>query len=42
VTKIVHGKATVLKSGLKVPPCNIGPRSTPNYATLAQAAGLVA
>lgn len=38
VTKIVHGKATVLKSGLKVPPCNIGPRSTPNYATLAQAA----
>jgi hypothetical protein len=29
---------TVLGSGLASPPCNIGPRSTPNYAALAQAA----
>jgi hypothetical protein len=31
LTKIVNGKSTVLASGLTCPPCNIGPRSTPNY-----------
>jgi hypothetical protein len=31
-------KATVLGRGLACPPCNIGPRSTPNYAKLAKAA----
>jgi len=31
-------KTTVLATGLPCPPCNIGPLSTPNYATLAQAA----
>ncbi|GAC1437034.1 MAG: DUF4331 domain-containing protein [Chloroflexota bacterium] len=38
VTKIAHGKTMVLASGLTTPPCNIGPRSTPNYPMLAQAA----
>ncbi len=38
VTKVVQGKSTVLGTELACPPCNIGPRSTPNYATLAQAA----
>jgi hypothetical protein len=39
VTKKVRGGAsTVLGQGLTSPPCNIGPRSTPNYAMLAQAA----
>jgi hypothetical protein len=38
VTKIVNGKSTVVGSGLASPPCNIGPRSIPNYAPLAQAA----
>ena len=35
-----HGrnKAKVLGHGLASPPCNIGPRSTPNYPALAQAA----
>jgi len=32
------GQATVLGSDLPCPPCNIGPLSTPNYASLAQAA----
>ena len=41
--KHAHGhahkpKAKVLASGLACPPCNIGPRSTPNYPALAQAA----
>jgi hypothetical protein len=27
------GKSTVLGAGLTVPPCNIGPLSTPNYAS---------
>src|SRR4051812_339094 len=36
VTKIAHGTTTVLAKGLTSPPCNIGPRSTPNYAKLAQ------
>src|SRR5882724_8077953 len=31
-----NGNANVLGSNLACPPCNIGPRSTPNYATLAQ------
>ena len=34
----IQGGATVLGTGLTCPPCNIGPRSTPNYASLAQAA----
>lgn len=38
VTKIVHGHATVVGSGLASPPCNVGVRSTPNYASLASAA----
>jgi hypothetical protein len=29
------GKETLLASGLSTPPCNIGPRSTPNYSELA-------
>jgi uncharacterized protein DUF4331 len=32
------GKGTVLGKGLACPPCNIGPRSTPNYDDLAAAA----
>jgi len=35
VTKIVNGKATVVGSGLQTPPDNIGPRSTPDYPSLA-------
>ncbi len=38
VTKVVKGQSTVLGTELACPPCNIGPRSTPNYAALAQAA----
>jgi hypothetical protein len=38
VTQVVKGHATVLASGLACPPCNIGPRSTPNYQQLAGAA----
>jgi hypothetical protein len=38
VTKVVKGKSTVLGTELACPPCNIGPRSTPNYGALAQAA----
>ena len=30
-----NGRVTTLGTGLLVPPCNIGPRSTPNYAHLA-------
>jgi len=30
-----NGKSTVLASGLACPPCNIGPRSTPDYQALA-------
>jgi hypothetical protein len=33
-----HLKATVLGRHLACPPCNIGPRSTPNYAHLGRAA----
>ena len=38
VERVVNGKSTVLGEGLACPPVNIGPRSTPNYAALAQAA----
>ncbi|MBA3655210.1 MAG: DUF4331 domain-containing protein [Actinobacteria bacterium] len=40
VTKTVHqsGERKVLARGLRCPPCNIGPHSTPNYPALAQAA----
>jgi hypothetical protein len=39
VTKRVRGQgSTVLGRGLASPPCNIGPRSTPSYASLASAA----
>src|SRR3989441_789079 len=39
VTKVdKNGNATVLGRNLACPPCNIGPRSTPNYPALAQAA----
>src|SRR2546428_3048186 len=39
VTKVdASGNATVLASGLACPPCNIGPRSTPHYPALAEAA----
>jgi hypothetical protein len=35
VTRVdAHGNSTVLASNLACPPCNIGPRSTPNYQTL--------
>jgi hypothetical protein len=33
-----HGHETVLGSNLACPPCNIGPRSTPNYGELAHEA----
>lgn len=38
VTKVVNGRKTVVGSNLPVPPPNIGPKSTPNYAALADAA----
>jgi hypothetical protein len=38
VVEIHNGKKTTLGTNLACPPCNIGPRSTPNYASLAQAA----
>jgi hypothetical protein len=38
VTRMAHGTSEVLAWGLTTPPCNIGPLSTPNYATLASAA----
>jgi hypothetical protein len=38
VTKVdENGHSTTLATGLACPPCNIGPRSTPNYPALAQA-----
>ena len=40
VTKVDEGGvAEVLAARVPCPPCNIGPRSTPNYATLAQRGG---
>jgi Domain of unknown function (DUF4331) len=46
VTRVDHSngrrggedKVTLLGEGLACPPCNIGPRSTPNYSNLAQEA----
>jgi hypothetical protein len=39
ITKVVrHGHTTVLGKDLSSPPCNIGLRSTPNYAALAREA----
>lgn len=38
VSRVVDGEETVLGEHLACPPCNIGPRSTPGYASLAQAA----
>jgi hypothetical protein len=38
VTRITKGGSTVLGSGLKTPPANVGPRSTPHYEDLAAAA----
>ena len=38
VSRIEGGNETVLGSNLPCPPCNIGPRSTPDYVGLAQAA----
>jgi hypothetical protein len=38
VTRVQGGHSDVLASGLACPPCNIGPLSTPNYASLAQSA----
>ena len=35
ITRVQDGKSKLLGSDLKCPPCNIGPRSTPNYETLA-------
>src|SRR6478609_3150745 len=35
VTEVRGSKRTVLGKNLPTPPCNIGPRSTPNYADLA-------
>ncbi len=33
-----HGKRTVLATDVPCPPCNVGPRSTPNYSGLANSA----
>lgn len=43
LTKVIHGpgnsqQATTLASGVPCPPCNVGPRSTPSYESLAAAA----
>ncbi|MHB8378618.1 MAG: DUF4331 domain-containing protein [Acidimicrobiales bacterium] len=39
VTRVArHGKSVELASNLACPPCNIGPLSTPDYASLASAA----
>ncbi len=38
VTKVADGVRTELGTGIPVPPNRIGPRSTPNYAALADAA----
>ena len=35
VTRVKKGQRKLLASGLACPPCNIGPSSTPDYATLA-------
>jgi len=38
VAQVRAGRETVLAEDVPCPPCNIGPRSTPGYAALAQAA----
>jgi hypothetical protein len=38
VARIKNGRRDIIASGLPVPPANIGPRSTPNYDQLANAA----
>ncbi|MGH7358263.1 MAG: DUF4331 domain-containing protein, partial [Candidatus Rokuibacteriota bacterium] len=38
VTRIQNGRSRVLGSGVPSPPVNIGPRSTPSYGSLMQAA----
>lgn len=38
VTRTVKGEQKTLARGLVCPPCNVGPRSTPNYGRLADAA----
>jgi hypothetical protein len=38
VTQVSKGHSTLLGDKLLTPPCNIGPRSTPNYAKLSEAA----
>ena len=38
MTEVKHGRSRVLKRDLQVAPANIGPRSTPNYDALADAA----
>ena len=38
VSRVVGGRETVIAEHLASPPCNIGPRSTPDYARLAHAA----
>jgi hypothetical protein len=35
VTRVENGHSRVLAQNVPCPPCNIGPRSTPNYETLA-------
>ncbi|HSL66325.1 MAG TPA: DUF4331 domain-containing protein, partial [Gaiellaceae bacterium] len=37
VTRVVGGRSTVIASALETPPNNIGPRTTPNYRSLAAA-----
>jgi hypothetical protein len=38
VTRVRNGDSQVLASGLACPPCNVGPRSIPDYGSLADAA----
>jgi hypothetical protein len=38
VSEVKNGETFVLGEGLTCPPCNIGPLSTPNYASLAESA----
>jgi Domain of unknown function (DUF4331) len=38
VTRVSNGTSTELAHGLACPPCNVGPRSIPDYASLARAA----
>ena len=38
VARVAGGTSTVLGERLACPPCNVGPRSTPSYAGLAQSA----